>query len=423
MELESINIDAPFYLRVFTYLSKDGNLKKILTWTLTNAKCVELINHYILFNLDSNTDMSRFRAPATQTWLDVSSINNNAKYTIKIIPKDQSTMVTPTKEIVQIFADDAYSSFNQNDPNWYQNLSLADKEKLNINDAYSNWRKVTTFLNKPLIDIYTDTPDHSNIKWRTDNRILFHGDEEFRPFKFGDGIQIGSRNFVIDGGLTPPEPMGSLKMKPGEHVGSLESFSYSFAVTFFFAREQEHFAYLPSPYKIQTKYIYLTNAPGGVDIDYSVHSPSEKEIAFPGGVLSKWILGAFVLDQTNAFLYYIKNPSCDTTIGEAPDGYVDIILSLDKPQWFLHFESIDTTPTSSFNVSGSSIRLKIQDKFKITVISNSASNPLPSYCYWYFNNHQVAENTLSTTLDLNTTIDLNKVLVICFSDVFTPTST
>ncbi|HHL2713008.1 TPA: hypothetical protein ACQ39K_004649, partial [Yersinia enterocolitica] len=169
-------------------------------------------------------------------------------------------------------------------PPWFKYLSEEEQNKLLSQSFFKNWLKTTTSLWPNISKIKEENENISKeILWRDDNRILFHGDEEGR-----------NPHEIFISGLTPPEPMGSLKLRPGPHVGVLESFSYIFNGVMNFSTLDSSKTQLKDQYE---RYIYLTDAPGGISVDKTLKTPiseSESEVSFPGGVKSSFIIGAFV---------------------------------------------------------------------------------------------------------------------------------
>lgn len=169
-------------------------------------------------------------------------------------------------------------------PPWFNTLTDHEKNDLLKQKWFVNWMQTTTSLWPNITKIKQDNPDMDyDIIWRTDSDVLFHGDEEGRR-----------PDEVFCFGLTPPEPMGNMKLRPGSHVGIHESFSRLFDGLPAFA-ECDSMKLTYSVY--DERYIYLTNAPGGICVDDTLHIPtcsSESEVAFPGGVKQKYIMGAFV---------------------------------------------------------------------------------------------------------------------------------
>ncbi|ECB7137486.1 hypothetical protein E1A04_23690 [Salmonella enterica subsp. enterica serovar Virchow] len=169
-------------------------------------------------------------------------------------------------------------------PPWFNQLSDSEQSSLRSQVWFSDWLSTTTSLWPDVTKVKEDNPGVPyDVIWRSDDGVLFHADEEGRR-----------PDEVFVAGLTPPESMGSMKLRPGKHVGVLESFSRLFDGTSPFA-DCDSMALSRSDY--DERYIYLTNAPGGICVDETLHTPaamSESEIAFPGGIKGKYITGAFV---------------------------------------------------------------------------------------------------------------------------------
>jgi hypothetical protein len=146
-------------------------------------------------------------------------------------------------------------------PGWLQILSEQKRTSLTSSYYYKCWDKTTTNRCVDLSRVESDNPQHLPLYWREDQRLLFHGDEEQR-----------SPKEIFQTGLTAPEPYGSLEMRPGSHVGALESFSYSFHVSAGFDEKTYHEGVPESG----LGYVYLIDAPGGL-----MHSITHKSVARP----------------------------------------------------------------------------------------------------------------------------------------------
>jgi hypothetical protein len=302
------------------------------------------------------------------------------------------------------------------DPEWYVTLSAEDKKKLE--PCYANWKKTTTNLAVPIINVYKDNPDYSNnIIWRTsNNRILFHADEEIRPPFLGKHSDHAPPvNFIFFGGLTPPKPYGKLQMEAGIHIEAAESFSYLFVDTFNYLAPSQA-KYLPPPLDPSPYYLYLVDAPGGLEVSLSTGNANDDEVSFPGGVLSKWIVGAFMkVGKTDArkFDTFARNPDYegDADIGAAPDGYVDVVISTRNPAWMISF----ATKIDHQDVSSAWIRLSVAaGPYTLSAIDEKR-NPLSGS--WFFNDKVIATNEVCAILDLKQEQGINKVLVVSFDTV------
>lgn len=169
-------------------------------------------------------------------------------------------------------------------PSWFFSLPEQVKIFLLESDWFQSWRDTAVSLNVNPLRVWSDNQGRfKTLIWRTDRRVVFHGDEEGRP---------PAEVFRV--GLTPPEVAGNLVMRPGEHSGAFESFSYKFGIVKMYATPD-------STADRHQGYVYLASPPGGgVCVDLSLGgSPDQHEVAFPGGVAASHLLGAFTFPDDN----------------------------------------------------------------------------------------------------------------------------
>ncbi|TGB80774.1 hypothetical protein FEK47_24430 [Escherichia sp. E3659] len=213
-------------------------------------------------------------------------------------------------------------------PLWINEMSAAERDKLENADFFKQWLSTTTTLypdlrkcrdyrggqpNPPQIPLW-------DLKWRNDDFFLFHGNEEGRPI-----AEIKQQ------GLTPPEIDGDPFLHQAVHYFCTESTTYSFACsTLFAAQDSTVDAFDKGP---RNRYVYMINAPGGVDVDKSTMAPeSELEIAFLGGVDAQYIIGAFTFKidpesevgmELTDFTYMNRE-----AFPQPPEGKCHIILAI-----------------------------------------------------------------------------------------------
>jgi hypothetical protein len=262
--------------------------------------------------------------------------------------------------------------------------------------------------------VYKDNPNcANNIIWRTsNNRILFHADEEIRPPCFGYLPDSTPVNFIFSGGLTPPKPYGTLQMEAGIHIEAAESCSYLFVDTFNYLSPSQA-KYFPTPLDPSPYYLYLVDAPGGLEVSLSTGNANDDEVSFPGGVLSKWIVGVLMkVRKTDAskFDTFMRNPNYEgnTDIGAAPDGYIDIVISTRNPAWMISF----ATNSDRENVSSAWIRLPVAASPYTLSAVDEKRNLLSGS--WFFNDKIIATNADHAILNLKQEQGINKVLVVSF---------
>ncbi len=110
-------------------------------------------------------------------------------------------------------------------------------------------------------------------------------------------------------------------MRDGAHKGAMESFSYSFHIAAEFA------GYDPQQFPGLGRYVYLISVDGGLDVEGSLHpgQTSEAEIAYPGGVHRRHIVGALTMDKALHIAAYQPNPAFRQADNVTPEGFVDVI--------------------------------------------------------------------------------------------------
>lgn len=213
-------------------------------------------------------------------------------------------------------------------PLWINEMSTSEREKLENADFFKQWLLTTTTLYPDLRYCHdfkggaSNPPEYSvwDLKWRNDNFFLFHGNEEGRPI-----------TEIKQQGLTPPEIDGDTFLHQAVHFSCTESTTYSFScATLFAAQDSTVDSFDKGP---RNRYIYMLNAPGGVDVDKTTFAiESELEVAFFGGVDAQHIIGAFtfIIDpegETDMELtdFTYMNPE---TFPEPPEGKCHIILAI-----------------------------------------------------------------------------------------------
>lgn len=179
----------------------------------------------------------------------------------------------------------------QREPRWLLDLSEDEQNEIKKQYYFETWFESTPLLDSDPRKIFSDNPgfNSDSFKWRNDSNILFHGDE----------IDRAPRE-VFSTGLTAIAPVsGKFNMRQSSEEGALSSFSY-------WSRTGVLYAY---DYNLNMGYVYLTNAPGGVEIDLM---RDEAEVAFITGVKSKYIIGALGYNrQKGKPEKFIKNKEHD----------------------------------------------------------------------------------------------------------------
>ncbi|WP_158300549.1 hypothetical protein [Chromobacterium sp. ATCC 53434] len=222
-------------------------------------------------------------------------------------------------------------------PPWIASLPEAMAKPVYLDQPwYQDWLTTTLSLCTNLTQLPLDNRPQMQIIWRG------HSEDEQGPLFNGAGNHHYEIQDVFQHGISVIDPVGSLKLRPG--VGSdtnsaLKSTSYSRDVAASFAISSNNLKH----------YIYVLNPPGGIAVDQSLgwpESQSEFEIAFPGGIQSRWIKGVFEVarqEQGNPHeeggyyrlfakpIHYTPNPHYEHA-GVAPGtDEVDVIVSRSNP--------------------------------------------------------------------------------------------
>jgi hypothetical protein len=216
---------------------------------------------------------------------------------------------------------------NGETPPWFLTLTPLEQQELAKQSYYQDWLEYTANRCSDFGRLFKDNSKYT-LAWRThsDRYLLCHGDEEGRPTE-----EVFVTGLTAPEPLTPAEPTGealqsnpgSMLLRGGTHQGALESFSYSFFLATFFSRRDHE------SYHGMENCVYVIDALGGVDVDRSI-SPEllrsgEAEVAFPGGVNTRHIVGAFTLNNQLQPIRYEANPNY-RKIHSVPEGYVDVMV-------------------------------------------------------------------------------------------------
>ncbi|MCD0494337.1 hypothetical protein LQD23_18850 [Chromobacterium violaceum] len=210
-------------------------------------------------------------------------------------------------------------------PPWLASLDIQGRNALTSAQWYRDWLAVTADLCTDVRHADRDNPG-VKIVWRgsgdADKKLLFYGagNHHYEPAA------------VFDEGLQVIKADGSLKIRPGtgqSTASALKSSSFSYALA-------ERFALVSHD---ERHYVYAINAPGGIAVDESLGSEgtgNEEEIAFPGGVKSRFVKGMFenrlVYGEPGRTPYvetlaYTPNPRYWQGAKGAGDGEVDVMVS------------------------------------------------------------------------------------------------
>ncbi|WP_261119709.1 hypothetical protein [Serratia quinivorans] len=414
MNIKKNKDTAQGIVRIFTsYPNVNGKTKKYIAWPTDNRADA----YQIKANSLAYDNPIIIEVPKERTFADLSELPNDVS---EILIYSLKNKVIIGSSSAVLYPDNNYPGNEEvsPEPYWYNTLPDELKGKINENNFYNNYLKTTMNLYVNLGFVFSDNKGRPVVfRMNENNRILFHGDEENRPpYLASNGNESLGPELIFGGGGTPPDVAGSLLMFPGYYRGSLESYTYSLPVANGYDGISSPI-YLPSAFPDNSHFVYLSNAPGGIEVSKSLDGikPSEAEVAFPGGVRSKWIIGVFITSPTNEFIDYIVNPHADTDIGFAKFGFVDIIISTDNPDWFMFFKSVDTgfdftldTPWKRVTKKGKYI-LYIMNEAGEKIIKNENSQI-------YFNEKLIAHDS-STTIDFSYINDIKNVLVISYTEL------
>jgi hypothetical protein len=289
--------------------------KRWIKWYVHQDE-VDQIEEFYLYDKVAKAPLKTI--PAADREVSLDGIAIGASLSIYTHYKNGAT--TPGNTILNAaemyFATPGVAPPKPEDLEWYNGLSQNEKDLLNQDNVMANWLKTTARYDSKLIDVFAE---NGTLEWRDrDNRILFHGDEQARP-----------PEDIFPSGMAPYDPVsGNMKFNMPASGSALECVTYNAYIAHQYSDMVS--AVVGNPYS----YIYLTNAPQGVNVptwDYS-----ESEIDYPGGVGPDYVMGCFVCKNPignnlppvsyvpNQKASYYKNGG---TFGNAPDDMVDILIS------------------------------------------------------------------------------------------------
>lgn len=404
-----VNSDNLGHLRVFiNYVS--GGVKKYIAWT-SNSKA-DL--YKILVRRYEDDDPLTINVTPDKTYYGLSGLPDDfllidVYARLKDVNDEEligGVTVYPNSDYPELFDSSPKGAY------WYESQTDDVKENLNECQFYENYLNTTINISTNLGPIFEENKIKTNkLYFRTNNRILFHGDEENRP-PYLAGDELNERmDMIFGGGGTPPEVNGSVLIFPGYFVGALESYTYSLPITFGYDDKNAYGPYLPNAFPENAKFIYVSNAPGGIEVSKSLNQvlDGEGEVAFPGGVRGKWIIGVFIDVPNKGFTDYIINPNSDTEIGKAPTGMVDIIISTMSPDYYYYFDSLDGGESFKFDTPWK--RLPQKGKYLLMTCSQDGKAVRSGKLFF---NAMTVSDIPQTIIDLETVPVLNGVLVISY---------
>ena len=212
-------------------------------------------------------------------------------------------------------------------PLWINEMSTSEQEKLKNSDFFKQWLLTTTTLYPDLrkcysLDLFSNMKNIPlwDLKWRNDNFFLFHGDEKGRPI-----AEIKQQS------LTPAAIESDITIRGKLYNECIEYTTYSFGMGTALAVQDSTVDVVDKGPR--NRYIYMIDAPGGVDVDKTINDTSgniDLEVDFLGGVDIQYIIGAFTMKiytesvEFTDFTY--MNPE---KFPEPPEGKCHIILSVE----------------------------------------------------------------------------------------------
>lgn len=296
--------------------SQDGkSSKRWIKWYAYQAEADQIAEFY-LYDKAAKTPLKTIPATGREVSLDGVDIGTS----LSIYTHYKNGTTTPGNTIQNApeacFATPGVPPPKPEDLEWYNELSQSEKDLLNQDGVMANWLKTTARYDSKLIEVFED---NGALEWRDgDNRILFHGDEQARP-----------PEDIFPSGMAPYSPLSEdMKFNMPASDSALECVTYN--------------AYIAHQYSDMVSaavgnlysYIYLTDAPQGVNVptwDYS-----ESEVDYPGGVGPEYVMGCFVcknpIGNNLPPVSYVPNQNASFyksggNFGNATDGMVDILIS------------------------------------------------------------------------------------------------
>jgi hypothetical protein len=352
--------------------SQDGkSSKRWIKWYSYQAETDEIAEFYLY---DKATETPLKTIPATDREVSLDGVNIGASLSIYTHYKNGGT--APGNTIINApessFATPGVPPPKPEDLEWYNELSQNEKDLLNQDGVMDNWLQTTARYDSKLIEVFED---NGNLAWRdSDNRILFHGDEQARP-----------PEDIFPSGLAPYNPLSTnMKFNMPADETALECMSYNAYIAHQYADMVS--AAVGNPYS----YIYLTDAPQGVNV--STWDYSESEIDYPGGVGPDYVMGCFVcknpLGNNLPPVSYVPNQNASFyknggDFGNAPDGMVDIFIST-STELANVIVSLHDNQGHVTHINQQIIRVPAKGVYQMTARLNNGNTNLVGK-YWYKN--------------------------------------
>lgn len=208
---------------------------------------------------------------------------------------------------------------------WFDGLSQESRKWFVSQKWYSDWLQTTTTLCTNLTKLPVDNRwwihNITEVQWRGDSLYLFRATR-------GRGVHSDPQS-VFRNGFPPWDQAlnGSLMLQPG--IGIRNSAIVSTTYSALWAAKFG-------------EWLYVIDAPGGILAEPSRHlkstprQPGEYEVAFPGGILPKYIRGVYKLNPTyqnpRKMENYTANPNYWREEQTSPDtGHFDLAVDVSNP--------------------------------------------------------------------------------------------
>ncbi len=307
------------------YVRTEDAQRKVLSWfrlsDLPSGWTLQAWRIWLVADADGNHNLLATLPPDAHSWTVPAALYGRFFYVTALFTRGDEWRPQPDSPTYIPGDDGEPDEMGGKFPQWYQSLPADEQAALYSQDWFQGWLQTTPELDSDCRHVFRDNPDFADrLVWRTDSRVLFHGDELGR---LPDEI-------FTTGMLAYQSVCGRMNMKQEPLGGDLVSYSYSLNI----ARIYSH----PSaPGPDAHPGIFLTvpgeAAASGLCVDQTL-SGGEGEVAYLSGVRRDFILGAFSLSGATGMTLsaFTPNPGC-TQYPEmarflADDGLAMLILSV-----------------------------------------------------------------------------------------------
>lgn len=395
--------------------SQDGkSSRRWIKWYTHQIEADQIAEFYLY---DKVAKIPLKTIPATEREVSLDGIDIGTSLSIYTHYKDGTT--TPGNIIQNspetCFATPGVPPPKPEDLEWYNELSQSEKDLLNQDRVMTNWLKTTARYDSKLIEVFED---NGTLEWRdSDNRILFHGDEQARP-----------PEDIFPSGMAPYNPLSeNMKFNTPASESALECVTYNAYIAHQYADMVS--AVADNPYS----YIYLTDAPQGVNV--STWDYSESEVDYPGGVGPEYVMGCFVcknpISNNLPPVSYVPNQNASFyksggSFGNAPDGMVDILISTSTKLAGIRILLHDNSGHVMI-INQQIVRVPAKGTYRMTARLDNTEGNLTGK-YWYKNFTfisplDIAKSTYQLDLETDPFIitddsEQHKILLITVSDPY-----